>query len=126
MKKLLAVSALLSVLAPSVALAKPMSQIDKLFISDYHSLIANISDVNVRQILKSSAQRHPEHSIEQAKAVCKLLQVGGSMDEVRQVEMENLPSSDDEPDLYNAGVEDSAIVNTLALEHFCPQFKGRE
>lgn len=85
---------------------------DQSFIEDYKRTVMNYPDV--RDNLLARAEKLPDQGIREAKNVCRELEAGLSLDEIKQ----NQASGSFE----KASIFSASVISTLATKHYCPEF----
>ncbi|MBW4542629.1 MAG: DUF732 domain-containing protein [Myxacorys chilensis ATA2-1-KO14] len=119
MKRLFAVSALLSVLlAPAATFARPLTRVDQAFVTAYQQQARQVQSGRIRAIVQVQAT-NPEDLISTAKSVCVGLRSGLTMDEIIEAQVEAVVDQDGE--VYEATVQVLGITNGLAVPHYCPE-----
>lgn len=87
---------------------------DQAFMEEYKSKLMEYPDV--RDNLLASAEQSPDLTISQAKNVCNDLESGLSLNEIQQMQAAEI--------VERTGIVNSAIINSLAPKHFCPEWSN--
>lgn len=98
---------------------------DVAFISDYKTLVSRQKNSMIRQVLLDQVEQNPQGKIGLAKSACEVLQTGATMNRVRSLQVETIPSRSENPDLHDAQITSLAAINTVGIRHYCPQFASR-